>query len=178
MGADGGICWVRVRRDGHEDFNHLVGWLFWRILNETAYSYRGDFAGEIPDPPPSEEGWVWLEGAFGTDCSYDLQRFLGLIKSILDEDHEERFSWLVGAHPGEDAREYTLDEVVLALATEPASGPLEVERGWWDSLGVLYPALVESSLPGHLNGVTLKEWARQVATVVDFRSYSHEETWT
>lgn len=187
MGADGGICRVLVRKDGFEEFNALTGWFCWMFLNETAYSYRGDFAGPVPIPPKAPEGWCWLEGAFGTDCPYDLQDLVYLVRGLLDRD----FSIEISAA----ALDLTLDEIVLDIETDPSSrsyaqGSLSAhERPWWSSLGVLSAGLSHvlsrrmtrdsKDYPlKDIGALSLRQWAQRLSAVIDLQSYTHEETWT
>lgn len=196
MGSDGGICWVRVR--DRAAFRDLTAWFAWRVLNTSAYAYKGTYAADVPNPPEPREGWEWIEGACGTDCDYDLGMLCELIQNILDSEPTD---WMFRAGL-EDVRNYTFNEIAEALTTEPGFDLWAYTRNhfgseWWNQLGPLLPSLVDhlrtinprpsdgfvySSDLGHpppeVQTMTLMEWAQKVAEILDITSYVSQETWT
>jgi hypothetical protein len=193
MGADGGICWVRVH--DRQAFDDLTSWFAWRFLNTSCYAYKGEFARE-PTLQPTEGDWI--EGGMGTDCEYSLYSLIDMVE------------WLLGNAPdyfarvgNEDIRDYTFAEIETALLTDPGFdvwGSYQDHRGydkWWHSLGPIFQVIRDhlrtkvprgdgylsqqgtlGQVPDALKNTTLREWGQRLNKTFDTRSYYSEETWT
>jgi len=172
MGADGGICWVKIR--DRAAFNSLAGWLFDMVENRSAYAYKGEYSGE-PGLRPTKGDW--LEGAHGTDCDFDLSDMCNMIE------------WLTSDKPNwcppcgrEDPRDYTFEELKLALLTDPGEplirGNSRLSCEWWSEMPVLVESFRFDAVPYDVFGGTLREWGEQLMAAVDIDSYYDEETWT
>lgn len=168
MGADGGIGWV-VLLD-REKWNYLMENMEWRVLNSSAYAYKGECAGPVPDPPDNTNDW--LEGAYGTDCEHSLSTLCDLVAIILSPEPLYRFNQ-------EDVKQYTFSELLEDFLTDPFEGYYS------DDLKLLKDALSDhhrkyewAQLPPYIINMKLIDWAKGVNEAIDINSYIDEETWT
>lgn len=170
MGSDGGICWVKLLNK--EKWDYFMKDMEWRVLNEAAYAYKGEYAGPVPAPPNYTD--TWLEGAHGTDCEYCLSSLCDLVEMILSPEAFYAFH-------SEDIKQYTFQELLEEFLTDPFNGH------YTDSLDVIKKSLLTHHrsqimsglrLPAYIMDMKLIDWAQGVNEAIDVTSYVSEETWT
>jgi hypothetical protein len=181
MGADGGICWIRIT--DRKAYEELTGWFNWRYVNTSAYAYGGQFAGPVPPPPGGPDDW--LEGGYGTDCEFAYED----LRHVIDWLASEEKSYDPPFWEGWDIRDYTFDDLKLATQTDP-----EIDRNKGGrrglpyhsqlrALGAVYDAVYDHlywkgpDVPEHLRGMALREWGKRLSKII-VGQVVYVETWT
>lgn len=171
MGADGGVCWVRVTGDPKR-FQALVDPFGFNRFDTWQDDKHNDWLREHADADGCEVA------TYGT--SQDTQGYLDL-ETVLDEI----FHW-DGSHfdgCGDNFPEMTFEECLLAIQTRPTH--------WWDYKSELEEVLLESvgfwyfrGLPLHrpehqaILDMNVLEWAKEIRSLIDMHSWGSAETWT
>ena len=176
MGADGGVVWVRVK--DRSAVPSLLDWILPFVLNPSAQTYKGDFAGPIPEAPFGD----CLEGGYGTDCGFGLRDLCDLIPWLLDDE----FDW-AACSGMEDVRNYTFAELVEAAETDPNLDLHQFGRPQtqpWNVLDPIYEPVrfhilyERNTIPDVILAMSLRDWARAVSETIDVNDVIHVETWT
>lgn len=194
MGADGGLCWIKIK--DRKTYNELTSWFSWSYLNRSAYAYRGEFAKE-PEPDDIFLEGDWEEGAYGTDTDYDLEWLL-IFSEWCSSDELCQFDYI---------RDWSFQTLIDSLLTEPIgiknihieyTDPYCWNENYYDCLGALGECLllhIESienkdvveteqggtayAWPGPFDKeMTIKEWGKKMQESIFLMSYMSEQTWT
>lgn len=174
MGADGGVCWVKVTGDSAR-FMSLVeplGFSTWHTWQEDKhndwleanYDYHAGCAVATYGTSQEVQGYLDLETVLGELFSWD-------------DEHIDGY--------GDNFTELTFEEVFLAIETRPTH--------WWDyktrfeevlthSIGFWYrrdevPKLILDRYT-LLLPMNVLDWAKEVRDLINMGSFCSEETWT
>lgn len=150
MGADGGVCWVRVKdRIRFLELVEPFGFLFWNDSHEENEAWFGEHV---------EEGCVY--STYGTDQRVsldDLEEVLEEIESLSDNPlHGEWVS-------------YTFEEIREDIETRP------YDPWTWSPLERFFRE--DESRKGFPFNMNCVQWAKEVRASIDGPFYC-EETWT
>lgn len=194
MGADGGLCWLRIT--DRKTYDELTSWFSWSYLNRSAYAYRGEFARDIVRDEIIADG-DYEEGAYGTDTDYDLRWLIEFAD----------WCWSTEDCQSDYIRDWTIQDLIDSLMTEPCgfkniytirSNPWDWNKDYWDCLGAFGECLIlhiESisakdivdteqggttyNWPGPFDkSITLREWGERMSKSIAPMSYMSEENWT
>lgn len=200
MGADGGIMWLRLRGDHtRTDLQDHV-WFLWQMTNDQAYAYEGEFSSYDDVTAPAGN---WLEGGYGTDCTFDLTWLSEFVGYCTDEEANHP--------PSGDPRDLTFRELEESLLTDPefnlwkwSSYKLPYYGNFWDAWwkkrqwapitesvvrklkaeipretdGYLATPWPSQYVPERFLDMTVREWGRQLERIIIPYTEIHEETWT
>lgn len=159
MGADGGVCWVKV--SDQERFEDLVepfgvlyfddresNWEWWKENQEDGYHYN----------------------TYSTGFDPDLHTLLRALREVEDIRLGLDISW-----NHRDWEDNTIEEAILSIVTRPYGSALSCHLD--DVLknvyigGTIY-------LTDRFKTMLLVDWASQISEVIDPNSYGYIETWT